>query len=103
MQNSTTSFFRSNSQSGNLEFKLERVHGGVGGYLLQGGLSFLSAQYGFAVDSIVGWEAVMPDGSVVNVDAATEPDIAVAMRGSGSQSGWYTHLGDTRGRPRINQ
>ncbi|KAH8693404.1 hypothetical protein GQ44DRAFT_635186, partial [Phaeosphaeriaceae sp. PMI808] len=65
---------------------------GVGGYLLQGGLSFLSAQYGLAVDSIVGWEAVMPDGSVVNVDAATKPDIAVAMRGSGSQFGIVTQF-----------
>ncbi|KAH9905709.1 FAD-binding domain-containing protein [Xylariomycetidae sp. FL2044] len=63
---------------------------GVGGYLLQAGLSFLSAQYGLAVDSIVGWETVLANGSVVNVDVASRPDLAVAMKGSGSQFGIVT-------------
>lgn len=65
---------------------------GVGGYLLQGGISFLSAQYGLAADSIVGWETVMPNGSIVNIDASTRPDLAVAMRGSGSQFGIVTQF-----------
>ncbi|KAI8631509.1 FAD-binding domain-containing protein [Xylariaceae sp. FL1651] len=65
---------------------------GVGGYLLQGGLSFLSAQYGLAADSIVGWETVMANGSVVNVDANARPDLAVAMRGGGSQFGIVTQF-----------
>jgi FAD/FMN-containing dehydrogenase len=63
---------------------------GVGGYLLQGGISFLSAQEGLAADSIVGWETVMANGSIVNVDTATNPDLAQAMRGSGSQFGIVT-------------
>jgi hypothetical protein len=29
----------------------------------------------------------MPNGSIVNVDATTRPDLAIAMRGSGSQFG----------------
>ncbi|KAI1812837.1 FAD-binding domain-containing protein [Poronia punctata] len=65
---------------------------GVGGYLLQGGISFLSAQYGLAADNIVGWETVMANGSVVNVDAAAHPDLAVAMRGGGSQFGIVTRF-----------
>lgn len=65
---------------------------GVGGYLLQGGISFLSAQYGLAADSIVGWETVMPNGSIVNINATTRPDLAVAMRGSGSQFGAVTQF-----------
>ncbi|KAI1858845.1 uncharacterized protein JN550_012407 [Neoarthrinium moseri] len=65
---------------------------GVGGYLLQGGISFLSAQYGLAADSIVGWETVMPNGSIINVDASTRPDLAVAMKGSGSQFGIVTQF-----------
>ncbi|KAI1505081.1 hypothetical protein F5X99DRAFT_431169 [Biscogniauxia marginata] len=65
---------------------------GVGGYLLQGGISFLSAQYGLAADNIVGWEVVMANGSVVNVDAEAHPDLAVAMRGSGSQFGIVTQF-----------
>ncbi|KAH7032680.1 FAD binding domain-containing protein [Microdochium trichocladiopsis] len=65
---------------------------GVGGYLLQGGISFLSAQYGLAADSIVGWETVVANGSIINIDAAQHPDIAVAMRGSGSQFGIVTEF-----------
>jgi FAD/FMN-containing dehydrogenase len=63
---------------------------GVGGLLLGGGLSFLSAQEGLAADNIIGWETVMANGSIVNVDAATQPDLAQAMRGSGSQFGIVT-------------
>ncbi len=76
----------------------------MGGYLLQGGISFLSAQEGLAADSIVGWETVMANGSIVNIDAATHPDLAQAMRGSGSQFGIVTkftikphHIGDVYG------
>jgi FAD/FMN-containing dehydrogenase len=63
---------------------------GVGGLLLGGGLSFLSAQGGLAADNIVGWETVMANGSIVNVDASAHPDLAQAMRGSGSQFGIVT-------------
>ncbi|KAK8037482.1 hypothetical protein PG991_000828 [Apiospora marii] len=65
---------------------------GVGGLLLQGGLSFLSAQYGLAADSIVGWETVMANGSIVNIDAKAQPELAVAMKGSGSQFGIVTQF-----------
>jgi FAD/FMN-containing dehydrogenase len=77
---------------------------GVGGYLLQGGISFLSAQEGLAADSIVGWETVMANGTIVNIDAASQPDLAQAMRGSGSQFGIVTkytikphHIGQVYG------
>ncbi|KAJ4366315.1 hypothetical protein N0V83_007951 [Neocucurbitaria cava] len=63
---------------------------GVGGLLLGGGLSFLSAQEGMAADNIIEWETVMANGSVVNVNAAEHPDLAQAMRGSGSQFGIVT-------------
>ncbi|KAI8933467.1 hypothetical protein NX059_009205 [Plenodomus lindquistii] len=63
---------------------------GVGGLLLGGGLSFLSAQEGFAADNIIGWETVVANGSIVNIDARVHPDLAQAMRGSGSQFGIVT-------------
>lgn len=63
---------------------------GVGGLLLQLGISFLSAQEGMAADNIIGWETVMANGSILNVDAAAHPDLAQAMRGSGSQFGIVT-------------
>ncbi|SPO03123.1 related to 6-hydroxy-d-nicotine oxidase [Cephalotrichum gorgonifer] len=65
---------------------------GVGGYLLQGGISFLSAQYGLAADSIVGWEMVAANGTILNIDASEEPELAVALRGSGSQFGIVTQF-----------
>lgn len=37
----------------------------------------------------------MPNGTIVNVDAAIRPDLAVAMRGSGSQFG-NSYPGNTR-------
>ncbi|KAK8042528.1 hypothetical protein PG994_013011 [Apiospora phragmitis] len=65
---------------------------GVGGYLLQGGLSFLSAQHGLAADSIVAWETVMANGTIVNITQETHPDLAVAMRGGGNQFGIITQF-----------
>ncbi|KAI1816978.1 FAD-binding domain-containing protein [Poronia punctata] len=65
---------------------------GVGGFVLQGGLSFLSAQHGLAADNVVGWETVMANGSVVNVDAAAHPELATAMKGGGSQFGIVTRF-----------
>jgi len=77
---------------------------GVAGLLLGGGLSFLGAQEGLAADNIIEWETVMANGSVVNVNAAKHPDLAQAMRGSGSQFGIVTqfktkvhHMGDVWG------
>ncbi|KAF1935820.1 FAD binding domain-containing protein [Clathrospora elynae] len=65
---------------------------GVGGLLLGGGISFLSAQEGLAADNIIGWETVMANGSIINVDAAARPDLAQAMRGSGGQFGVVTQF-----------
>ncbi|KAF4121385.1 FAD/FMN-containing dehydrogenase [Geosmithia morbida] len=65
---------------------------GVAGYLLQGGISFLSAQYGLAADNIVAWEMVAANGTILNVKASENPDLAVALRGSGSQLGIVTQF-----------
>ncbi|KAF2670690.1 FAD-binding domain-containing protein [Microthyrium microscopicum] len=65
---------------------------GIGGYLTQGGLSFLSAQYGLAADNVVGWELVTANGSVVHVTPESHPDLAVALRGSGEQLGIVTQF-----------
>lgn len=52
----------------------------------------MSAQYGLAADSIVGWETVLPNGTIARVDVAKQPGLAVAMRGSGSQFGVVTQF-----------
>ncbi|RVD81180.1 uncharacterized protein DFL_009054 [Arthrobotrys flagrans] len=65
---------------------------GIAGLLLQGGISFLSSQYGLAADNIVGWEIVAANGTIINVNAADQPELAVALRGSGSQFGIVTQF-----------
>ncbi|EGX50845.1 hypothetical protein AOL_s00054g931 [Orbilia oligospora ATCC 24927] len=65
---------------------------GIGGFLLQGGISFLSSQYGLAADNVVGWEIVTANGTIINVNAADQPELAVALRGSGSQFGIVTQF-----------
>ena len=35
----------------------------------------------FREQSIVGWELVTADGTILNVDAAEDPELAVALRG----------------------
>ncbi|KAM0232511.1 hypothetical protein ACHAP5_010683 [Fusarium lateritium] len=62
----------------------------VGGRL--GGISFLSAQYGLAADNIVAWEMVNWNGTIININAETQPDLAEALRGSGSQFGIVTQF-----------
>lgn len=39
--------------------------------------------------SIVGWEIVTANGTIINVDAEEDPELAVALRGSGSQFGMH--------------
>lgn len=44
---------------------------GIGGYMLGGGLSFLSSQYGWAANNVVDYEVVLANGTVVH---ATEKE-----------------------------
>ncbi|OBT82046.1 hypothetical protein VE02_09501 [Pseudogymnoascus sp. 03VT05] len=72
---------------------------GVGGFLLggtlrifdkDGGISFFTNIYGFAMDNIRSFEVVLADGSVVNADKQTSPDLYKALRGSGANLGIVT-------------
>ena len=57
-----------------------RDHGvGVGGYLLGGGYSWLTNQHGLTVDNIVGYELVLPNGTVTTVDSSV-PDLFFALK-----------------------
>ncbi|GMF96897.1 unnamed protein product [Aspergillus oryzae] len=41
---------------------------GVGGYMLGGGLSFLSSQYGWAANNVINFEVVLANGTIVNAN-----------------------------------
>ncbi|KFY92624.1 hypothetical protein V500_04121 [Pseudogymnoascus sp. VKM F-4518 (FW-2643)] len=63
---------------------------GVGGFLLGGGISFFTNIYGFAMDNIRSFEVVLADGSIVNADKQTSPDLYKTLRGSGANLGIVT-------------
>lgn len=60
---------------------------GVGGTILNGGLSWMSTEYGCISDPVnfIDAEVVKYDGSVVM--ASKEPDLLWALRGSGGGFG----------------
>ncbi|KAK2739637.1 hypothetical protein FQN55_009373 [Onygenales sp. PD_40] len=63
---------------------------GVGGYLLGGGLSFLSAEYGWGVNNIINFEVVLANATIVNANAEENPELFAVMKGGGSNFGIVT-------------
>ncbi|EAW10965.1 FAD-binding oxidoreductase [Aspergillus clavatus NRRL 1] len=63
---------------------------GVGGYMLGGGLSFLSSQYGWAANNVVNFEVVLANGTVVNANAKENTDLFAALKGGGNNFGIVT-------------
>ncbi|KAF2670785.1 FAD-binding domain-containing protein [Microthyrium microscopicum] len=63
---------------------------GVGGYVLQGGISYLTAQYGFASDNVVEYELVTANATILTVNNHTNPDVFWALRGGGNAFGVVT-------------
>ncbi|KAF1990880.1 FAD-binding domain-containing protein [Aulographum hederae CBS 113979] len=65
---------------------------GIGGYLTQGGMSYLSGQYGLAADSVLEFETVLANGTIATITRENNPDLMQAMRGGGSQYGIVTQF-----------
>ena len=63
---------------------------GVGGYVVGGGLSFLSPQYGWAANNIVEYEVVLANATVVTASSTSNPDLWKALKGGGSNYGIVT-------------
>jgi hypothetical protein len=57
--------------------------GYAGGYLSGGGHSPLSSLLGMAVDSVIEFTIVLANGSIVDVDQYSSPDLFWAVRGGG--------------------
>ncbi|KAF2839981.1 FAD-binding domain-containing protein [Patellaria atrata CBS 101060] len=64
---------------------------GVGGLVLGGGLSYMSAQYGWAASSVLEYELVLANGTIAHVSASTHPDLFKALRGGGNNFGIVTN------------
>ncbi|KAG1747798.1 uncharacterized protein EDB91DRAFT_1262869 [Suillus paluster] len=53
---------------------------GVGGIVLGGGYSYLTNQYGLAIDNVVAYELVLPNGTVTTVTSSSNPDLFFGLR-----------------------
>ena len=63
---------------------------GVGGYLLGGGMSFMSTEHGWAANSIVAVDIVFANGTLATITADSHPDLFLALRGGGNAFGIIT-------------
>ncbi|KAK0614903.1 hypothetical protein B0T17DRAFT_592779 [Bombardia bombarda] len=63
---------------------------GVGGLVLGGGLSYMSAQYGWAASSVIEYELVLANGTITRVSATQHPDLFKVLKGGGNNFGIVT-------------
>ncbi|KAJ3550352.1 hypothetical protein NM208_g25 [Fusarium decemcellulare] len=84
-------------------FKVLETHGvavpggrdgnvGVAGFLTGGGNSYYTGRVGFGCDSIVNAEVVLADGSIVNANKDTHPDLLKALKGGSGNFGIVTRF-----------
>lgn len=65
---------------------------GVTGYMMGGGIGFMSRHLGLGCNALRAVEMVTPDGRLCRVDAASDPDLFWALRGGGGGFGVITSL-----------
>ncbi|MCC7446051.1 MAG: FAD-binding oxidoreductase [Anaerolineae bacterium] len=65
---------------------------GVVGYTLGGGMGWLARKYGMAIDSVLYFELVTPDGCLVRASETENSDLFWALRGGGGNFGIVTGM-----------
>ncbi|KAE9368211.1 FAD-binding domain-containing protein [Stipitochalara longipes BDJ] len=65
---------------------------GVGGFLLGGGISFISRRNGWAIDNILNYEVILSNGTIAQISQSSAPDLYWALRGGGNNFGIVTHF-----------
>lgn len=65
---------------------------GVGGYVLGGGSSWNSNRYGWSCDSVLEFEVVLVNGSIIKASAGSHSDIYWALKGGGNNFGIVTGM-----------
>jgi hypothetical protein len=65
---------------------------GVPGLLLAGGINFYGNQVGFGCDTVVNYEIVLANGSIVEANETSYPDLFWALKGGSSNFGIVTRF-----------
>ncbi|RAH73070.1 FAD-binding oxidoreductase [Aspergillus aculeatinus CBS 121060] len=63
---------------------------GVGGFLIGGGNTFYTARVGFACDNVENFEVVLANGSIVDANRTSNPDLYKALKGGSINFGIVT-------------
>ncbi|KAK7023501.1 hypothetical protein VNI00_016719 [Paramarasmius palmivorus] len=63
---------------------------GVAGFALGGGYSYFTDQYGLAIDTVVSYDLVLPNGTFVEINEQTSPDLFFALKGGLNNFGIVT-------------
>ncbi|KAF7416085.1 hypothetical protein PC9H_002345 [Pleurotus ostreatus] len=75
---------------------------GVGGFLIGGGVSFLSTEMGLGSDNVLDYEVVLADGSIVHANESERSDLYWALKSGSTNYGIVTRfLMPTIPRPQI--
>ncbi|KAF8344646.1 FAD dependent oxidoreductase [Amanita rubescens] len=70
-----------------------RISGiGVGGLLLGGGYAWQTNQVGLAIDNIVAYELVKPDGKMIEVTEESDSELFFGLKGGLNNFGVVTHF-----------
>jgi len=67
-------------------------HTGVGGLTLGGGMGWSSRRHGLTIDSLTAVEMVTADGTILKVDADSNPELFWGIRGGGGNFGIVTRF-----------
>ncbi|KAI1735654.1 FAD-binding domain-containing protein [Xylaria scruposa] len=65
---------------------------GVGGFLLGGGNSYYSGRVGFGCDSVVNFEVVLANGTIINANQTANSDLWQALKGGSNNFGIVTRF-----------
>ncbi|PYH35827.1 FAD-binding oxidoreductase [Aspergillus neoniger CBS 115656] len=65
---------------------------GVGGLSTGGGMSYFSPRVGWTCDTVIDYEVVLANGSVVHANSQSNYDLLVALRGGSNNFGVVTHV-----------
>ncbi|KAJ7250738.1 FAD-binding domain-containing protein [Mycena rebaudengoi] len=70
-----------------------RVTGvGVAGFILGGGYSWKTNQFGLTVDTVIAFELVKPNGNIVTVTSQSDPNLFFALKGGLNNFGIVTRF-----------